>query len=93
VGKRFGRLKSEVLPDGRDRRKCFHSIRKFVTTALEQAGIPEGVAADLVGHEKQTITYGVYSGGSALTQIAQAVAVLDLKQPVPQDSNVLRLRG
>jgi integrase len=93
VGKRFGRLKSEVLPDGKDRRKCFHSIRKFVTTALEQAGIPEGVAADLVGHEKQTITYGVYSGGSALTQIAQAVAVLDLKQPVPQDSNVLRLRG
>ena len=93
VGKRFGRLKSEVLPDGKDRRKCFHSIRKFVTTALEQAGIPEGVAADLVGHEKQTITYGVYSGGSALTQIAQAVAVLDDKQPVPQDGNVLRFRG
>ncbi len=92
VGKRFGRLKSEVLPDGKDRRKCYHSIRKFVTTALEQAGIPEGVAADLVGHEKQTITYGVYSGGSALTQIAQAVAVLDDKQPAPQDSNVLRLR-
>ena len=93
VGKRFGRLKSEVLSDGRDRRKCFHSIRKFVTTALEQAGIPEGIAADLVGHEKQTITYGVYSGGSALTQIAQAVAVLDDKQPVPQDGNVLRFRG
>jgi integrase len=93
VGKRFGRLKSEVLPDGKDRRKCFHSIRKFVTTVLEQAGIPEGVAADLVGHEKQTITYGVYSGGSALTQIAQAVAVLDDKQPVSSMEKVLPLNG
>lgn len=93
VGKRFGRLKSEVLPDGKDRRKCFHSIRKFVTTALEQAGIPEGVAADLVGHEKQTITYGVYSGGSALTQIAQAVEVLDDKQPVASMGKVVPLNG
>ena len=37
----------------------------------------EGIAADLVGHEKQSMTYGVYSGGSKLTQLANAVAVLD----------------
>jgi hypothetical protein len=48
-----------------------------------------------VGHKKDTITYGVYSGGSALGDIAKAVAMLDAVQPVGGDdpSNVVRLRG
>ena len=94
VGKRFGRLKRAVLVDGHERRKCFHSIRKFVVTELERAQVLEGVTADLVGHEKQTMTYGVYSGGSALRDLAKAVAVLDAVQPVGGDdpSNVVRLR-
>ena len=91
VGKRFGRLKRKVLVDGHERKKCFHSIRKFVVTELERAKVIEGVTADLVGHEKDTITYGVYSGGSALRDIAEAVAVLDAVQPVGDDSNVVRL--
>lgn len=80
VGKRFGRLKRDVLPDGASRTKVFHSIRKFVATTLEQAGVPETIAADLVGHEKQTMTYGVYSGGSALKQLAGAVKKLEAAQ-------------
>ena len=77
VGKRFGRLKRLVLQDGDSRSKCFHSIRKFVVTTLEQAGISEGIAADLVGHEKPNITYNVYSNGSSLTQLRQAIRALD----------------
>ena len=94
VGKRFGRLKQAVLVDGHKRAKCFHSIRKFVVTELERAKVIEGITADLVGHEKPTMTYGVYSGGSALRDIAAAVAVLDAVQPVGGDdpSNVVRLR-
>ena len=80
VGKRFGRLKRNVLPDGEDRSKCFHSIRKFVVTTLEQGGVAEGVAADLVGHEKPNITYNVYSGGSSVEQLSRAVGVLDQRQ-------------
>jgi len=60
IGKRFGRLKTEL---GFGPEKVFHSIRKTVTTMLENAGVPEGVAADILGHEKATITYGVYSTG------------------------------
>ena len=82
VGKRFGRVKKHVLVDGEDRSKCFHSIRKFVVTTLEQAGIPEGVAADLVGHEKPNITYNVYSGGSSIEQLSHAVEVLERRQQV-----------
>ena len=94
VGKRFGRLKKEVLPDGDKRTKCFHSIRKFVATTLEQAQIPEGVAADLVGHEKNTMTYGVYSGGSALVQLSKAVEALEAAQPLPSehDDKVFAIR-
>ena len=80
VGKRFGRLKRQVLQDGASRYKCFHSIRKFVVTTLEQAGISEGIAADLVGHEKPNITYNVYSNGSSVAQLQQAVRKLDEAQ-------------
>ncbi|MDB2654564.1 hypothetical protein N9Y68_06565 [Luminiphilus sp.] len=80
VGKRFGRLKRRVLKDGSTRQKCFHSLRKFVVTELERAGIAEGVAADLVGHEKPNITYNVYSGGSSIEQLTHAVGLLERSQ-------------
>ena len=44
----------------------FHSLRKTVVTILENAGVPENVVADIVGHEKTTMTYGLYSGGVSL---------------------------
>ena len=80
IGKRFGRLKRLVLQGGDSRSKCFHSIRKFVVTTLEQAGVSEGIAADLVGHEKPNITYNVYSNGSSIAQLRQAISALDRAQ-------------
>jgi integrase len=63
VGKRFGRLKTEL---GFGEEHVFHSIRKTVATLLENAGVPENVSADILGHDKPTMTYGLYSGGSTL---------------------------
>jgi integrase len=74
LGKKFGRTKAKIVGD--DRTKVFHSIRKNVTTLLERGGISEGVAADLIGHEKKTMTYGVYSGGSSIQQLQEAVSVI-----------------
>jgi hypothetical protein len=51
----------------------FHSIRKTVGTLFEQAEVLEGVAADILGHEKQTMTYGLYSGGSSMKQKRDAM--------------------
>ena len=70
LSRRFGRLKSSL---GYGPELVFHSLRKTVTTKLEQAGVPEGVAADIVGHEKQTITYGLYSGGTSMAQKMEAI--------------------
>ena len=52
------------------------SIRKTVTTQLENAGVPENVTADLLGHQKSRITYGVYSGDTSLAVKARALAKL-----------------
>ncbi len=54
----------------------FHSLRKTVVTILENAGVPENVVADIVGHEKPTMTYGLYSGGVSLTVKREALAKL-----------------
>ena len=70
IGKRFGRLKNQL---GFERRYVFHIFRKTVVTLLKQAGISENLAADIVGHEKPRITYGLYSGGSSLEQKLSAI--------------------
>jgi integrase len=70
VGKRFGRLKDAL---GHTNTHVFHSIRKTFTTALENAGVTENVAADIVGHKKQTMTYGLYSGGTTLDVKRKAI--------------------
>lgn len=69
--KRFGRLKEAM---GFGPGHVFHSIRKTVATQLEQAGVKEGIAADILGHEKKTLSYGVYSEGSSMEQKLKAVS-------------------
>ena len=73
IGKRFGRLKTEL---GYDKSLVFHSIRHTVCTLLENAGVPEGVAADIVGHEKPNITFRVYSAGASLEVKREAINLL-----------------
>lgn len=70
IGKRFGRLKQSLGFSGK---KVFHSIRKTVVTQLESAGVSENLTADIVGHEKPRITYGLYSGGHSLAPMKEAI--------------------
>jgi integrase len=73
VGKRFGRLTTDLkFGDA----YVFHSVRKTVTTQLENAGIPENGAADIVGHEKPRTTYGLYSGGNSIGVKRKAIGKL-----------------
>lgn len=86
IGKRFGHLKTSL---GHAGQFVFHSIRKTFTTELERAGIAENIAADIVGHEKQTMTYGLYSGGASIEQKRDAVEKLNFnftqsKTPAPK---------
>ena len=78
VGKRFGHLKTK-LEFGPTH--VFHSVRKTVVTILENEGIPENVVADIVGHEKPRITYGLYSGGTSISVKREALAKLSYGSP------------
>lgn len=60
IGKRFSKLKIKL---GYSSQYVFHSFRKSVADKLEAAGIPENVSARILGHEVQTMTYGLYSSG------------------------------
>ena len=51
----------------------FIQYAKTAATVFEQAGVPEGVTADIIGHEKQTMTYGLYSGGTSVKQRQEAI--------------------
>jgi integrase len=74
LGKRFSALKTA---QGFGPVHTFHSIRRTVVTLLENAGAAENVVASIVGHDIQTITYGLYSGGATLAVKAAALALLD----------------
>jgi integrase len=74
VGTRFGRLKTSM---GFGAAHVFHSIRKTVATMLENAGVIENVAADIIGHDKPTMTYGLYSGGNSLKVKREAIEKLN----------------
>lgn len=58
IGKRFSRLK---MQQGHGVGFDFHSIRRTVVGMLFKINCPEAIAADIVGHEKPTMTYGLYN--------------------------------
>lgn len=59
IGKRFGKLKIKCGFGGNI---VFHSLRKGVATQFQRLGIAENIAANLLGHDIPTMTYGLYSG-------------------------------
>lgn len=72
LGQRFTRLKKGLgYAQGSE---VFHSIRKTLITLMENAGVPEGVAADIAGHKKTTMTYGLYSAGTELEKKREALS-------------------
>lgn len=78
IGKRYGRLKTALGFTGS---YTFHSLRSTLVTQLENAGVSENLAADIVGHEKPRITYGLYSGGASLAVKRQAIELVSYPFP------------
>jgi integrase len=70
TGKRFARMKTRMAYGPG---LVFHRIRKTVATQFEDAQVPEGVTADILGHAKNTITHGLYSGGASMRTKREAL--------------------
>ena len=79
---------------GYGKQHVFHSIRKTAATVFEQAGVPEGITADIIGHEKQTMTYGLYSSGTSVKQRHEAILEFEkLMLEKEAEANVLPFSG
>lgn len=50
-----------------------HSLRANFATALHDAGVPESIANELLGHENATMSYSRYSKGCSVETLAEAV--------------------
>ena len=68
ISNQFSGFKQQ-LGFGKD--KYFHIFRRTISTKLENMECPENIAANIVGHKKQTMTYGLYSGGSGLKRMGK----------------------
>ena len=53
-----------------------YSLRKNYATALEDAGVSENIAQQLMGHEKGSLSYGLYSRGASIDVLRAAVSRL-----------------
>ena len=51
----------------------FHSLRNNFAQALENAGVSENLAQQIIGHKKQSLTFGLYSHGVDLGVLQEAV--------------------
>jgi integrase len=71
VSKRIGRLIRKVVT--KDQAVVFHSLRNTFINACETAGVPEASTKLLVGHSRQSLTYGLYSAGLDLPVLREAV--------------------
>ena len=60
-----------------DERKVFHSFRNTVATRLKYADVQEHGIAELLGHENDNITTGLYGGKLDVEKLAEAVEHLD----------------
>ena len=71
LGSKLGSIWVELGGYGSD--YVFHSFRKGVATQLETGRVPENVSARLLGHDLNTMSYGLYSGGVSFEVLSEAV--------------------
>ena len=62
----------------RNSRVTFHSFRRWFITKAEQAGIAPHIIASVVGHKRQGMTLGLYSGGPSNEQLTECVEAVCL---------------
>ena len=58
------------------RTKAFHSFRKNVVGQWEQLGVYQTEVAQLIGHEKEGMTYGTYGQGVLLRRKAEIIGMI-----------------
>lgn len=77
IQKRFGNfIRTHVT---KDKGLVFHSLRRAFTNKLEIAGVPVSTGELLLGHARQSMSYGRYSKSLPLEQLKKAVNLVSYK--------------
>lgn len=81
--KLFGRYRESLgvrdrIEGARRDRITFHSFRRWFITKAEQAGIEPHVIETVVGHKRQGMSLGLYSGGPSMEQLRRCVESVKL---------------
>ncbi|MFS1430789.1 tyrosine-type recombinase/integrase [Vibrio splendidus] len=86
----FGRFKTQL---GFEKGHDFHSFRHTVATELKNALVPHEIAASLLGHLLNNITYDRYGKEHSLSLLKEAIYSIpidSLKKVKPFQSNLLQ---
>lgn len=65
-----------LTPKERER-KTFHSIRHTVATEFKRKGVDYHIAAAILGHHNDSMTYGRYGKEYSPEQLAMTIETLD----------------
>lgn len=76
ISKRFGRLKTRL---GYSKQHVLHSFRKTLLTLLHEANVPENHAAAIVGHDLNTMSYGLYAAPLSFSKKAEVLACVSYR--------------
>ncbi|WP_261836695.1 tyrosine-type recombinase/integrase [Vibrio ishigakensis] len=77
-GKRFAKVLTQQGFHGKDR-PTLHGLRHTFIDTAQSEGIAENEIADIVGHTKQTMTYGRYGKRVSLVRLQLAVNRIEFK--------------
>ncbi|MEZ8207046.1 tyrosine-type recombinase/integrase [Vibrio splendidus] len=73
----FSVQRDKALTPKERERKTFHSIRHTVATEFKRSGVDYHIAAAILGHHNDSMTYGRYGKEYSLVQLAKAIEILD----------------
>jgi integrase len=78
-----------------DRRVVLHSLRHTVKQQLQEAGAPDSLIADVLGHAGQGETHGTYGGTATVERMAEWIERLPLVAALTRTSpgTTRRCRG
>lgn len=71
ISKAFGRLRTAA---GFSKLHVFHSFRHTAVTELIRANVLDHIIRELVGHDAESVTHGVYSKGASTEQKLTAIS-------------------
>ncbi len=73
--------------DIEDRRVVLHSLRHTVKQLLQEAGAPDSLVSDLLGHAGQGQTNGTYGEAATVDRMAEWIERLPLQSILGRDDS------